>query len=353
YVDQDRAKGRGLLRDSIREAEGADTHDEDARHARTYSYTSLILDAAKEGDYDGALRLFGQELGFDAPDRCVLALTEDTERVLLVARGADGGTLGHYEGARSRRLREELTGVVPARMLAALGGCEQVRVLARAPLQGRSGLLPEGFAWSYWTRSEQPKPVVARPVHLVVTDVAYDVARKLKPLSWTPSFGPAEQRRVLRGAEATPSRVLGEMVEATEIDLATHGLISPVSDASYLVLAKESGPNGTDELRSRFIREAKLKGAPLVLLAACNAGRAAPVLREPVSLSNAFLEAGARAVISATKPIPDQESSTFFAGLRERLRAGASPAAALRDERQVWMQQGRGTGWIESVLLFE
>lgn len=353
YVERDRVKGRGLLRDSIREAEVAGPKDENARHARAYSYSSLIMDDAKAHDFDAALSLFGEELGLEAPKRCVLALTEDTERSLLVVRGADGVTRGYYEGVRTQRLPQDLSAVVPKEALEALAPCEKVDALVRPPLQGRSGLLPPSFVWSYRTRREAPHPAAGKPIHVVVMNVKYDRDRNLPPLSWTPVFGPEEDQRPIVDADATPGHVLRAMEDATEIDLVTHGLVSPISDASYLVLAKEGSAPGTDELRVPSIREAKLKGAPLVVLAACDAGRTAPVLYEPVSLPNALLTAGARAVLAATRPIPDLEASNFFNAVRARIRQGASPAVALREERVKWLQQNQGTTWLDSVLLFE
>jgi CHAT domain-containing protein/putative zinc finger protein len=353
YVERDRVKGRGILRDAIREAEVAGEKDETSRHARTYSYTSLIMDDAKAKDFDEALALFGEELGLEVPRRCVLALTTDTERSLLVVRGADGTTRGYYEGARSQRLPQDLSGFVPQEALSALTPCEKVEALVRPPLQGRSGLLPPSFTWSYRTRREAPRAPQGKPIHLVVMNVQYDRDRNLPPLSWTPAFGEEEDRRTIEGVEATPSRVLRSMEEASEIDLVTHGLVSPISEASYLVLAKEGGAAGTDELRVARIREAKLKGAPLVVLAACDAGRTAPILYEPVSLPNALLKAGARAVLAATRPIPDLEAAGFFNAVRARIRQGTLPAVALREERMSWLQQNRGAEWLDSVLLFE
>jgi CHAT domain-containing protein len=90
-----------------------------------------------------------------------------------------------------------------------------------------------------------------------------------------------------------------------------------------------------------------------VVLAACEAGRAAPVLHESVSLPNGLLEAGARGVLAATREPRDVEASDFFNAVRARIRQGASPAAALRAERMVWLGQKRGEDWVGSVLLFE
>jgi len=353
YLPRERVKGQGLLRDAIREAEASGERDEYSRHARTYSYTALILDVAQARDFEAALKLVGEELGLEVPGRCVLAITVDSERSLVLARGADGVLRADYDGARTELLPRELTDLVSREAQAALRPCEKVEVLARPPLQGRSGLLPRSFTWSFRTRREAPRLVQGKAVHLVVMDVEYNSERKLERLRWEPSFGPTEQRSVLSGPRATPRQVLREMENATEIDLVTHGLVSPISDAAYLVLAKERRAGETDELWAHQLRKAKLKGAPLVVLAACHAGRAAPVLHEAVSLPNALIEAGARAVLAATRPIPDKEASDFFNAVRARIRQGASPAAALRAERMAWFEQKRGQDWPDSVLLFE
>lgn len=353
YLALSRAKGQGLLRDAIREADGAAAGDMYSAHARTYSYTALIFDAAQAHDFEAASKLFGEELGLEVPERCVLAITVDSERTLILARGADQELHAFYDQGRSKPLSLDEKELVPEAARAALKACEKVEVLARPPLQGRSDLLPSTFLWSFLTRGEVPRPLVGKAVHLVVRDVEYDPKQGLQPLQWAPVFGKSEQPRELRGAAATPKQVLREMETATEIDLVTHGRMSPVSGAAYLVLAKERGTSGTDELWAHQIRKVKLKGAPLVVLAACYAGRAAPVLHESGSLPNALLEAGARAVFAATSPVLDKEASEFFNAVRARIRQGEPPASALHTERSAWLAQKRGGTWLESVLLFE
>ena len=73
------------------------------------------------------------------------------------------------------------------------------------------------------------------------------------------------------------------------------------------MLAEEGG---RDELTATRIREQKLEGAPLVVLAACHAARPAPVLHALASLPAAFIQAGARGVLAATVPIPDREAAS-------------------------------------------
>jgi CHAT domain-containing protein len=213
-------------------------------------------------------------------------------------------------------------------------------------------MLPRELAWSYLTRTSAPRaPRPGPALHLVVSDVELPSGTSLPRLNtWVPDFGPDEQRLTLSGAEATPSRVLGAMRDATEIDLAAHGIINGYANASYLLLASE--PDGP-ELDVLEVRAASLQGAPLVVLAACHAAHTAHVLHEPFNLPAAFIEAGARGVLAATVEIPDLEAGKFFNALRRRIRSGTPPAIALRDERAQWLREGRGALWLDGVLLFE
>ncbi|EPX56789.1 hypothetical protein D187_007223 [Cystobacter fuscus DSM 2262] len=354
-IERDRQKGRALLEQLLQELESSDvlTRDEDAQKLRAYTFTSLILDAGKAGDHGAALELFGREQGHPLPGRCLVAATEDSERSLLIVRGAAGQLLGYHEGARRSPLPENLSGFVPGEALAALQGCEKVEAFARPPLMDRPGLLPADVAWSYRLRAgPPPAPPMGRGIHLVVKDVALssERVRTLGQLNaWSTAFGPTEEQRVLLGTEATPSRVLAAMRDATDIDLVTHGLLT-ASRFSSLVLAKEGM---SDELGAGHIREQHLEGAPLVVLAACRAARGAHILHEPSGLPAAFIQAGARAVLAATEEIPDLEAAAFFNAVRERIRQGSSPASALRDERRQWLAEGKGQRWLGGVLLYE
>lgn len=354
-IERDRQKGRALLEELLQEMEssGLPAQDEDRQKATAYTFTSLILDAGKAGDFAAALELSGRELGAALPGRCIAAAAEDSERSLLIIRGASGQLLGYHEGARRIRLSEDLSGFVPTEALAALQGCEKVEVFARPPLLDRPGLLPADLAWSYKLRAgPPPSPRAGRGVHLVVKDVALSPERvqALGRLNaWTAAFGPSEEQRVLMGTEATPSRVMAAMRDATDIDLVAHGVITS-SRFSYLVLAREGS---SDELRAGHIQAQRLEGAPLVVLAACRAARGANILHEPSGLPAAFVQAGARAVIAATEEIPNLEAAEFFNAIRERIRQGSTPAAALRDERRSWLAANRGQSWLEGVLLYE
>jgi hypothetical protein len=350
-LERERARGRALLRRNLEDTAKLAREDVNARKARTASYTSLLLDAGRAGDFQAALALFAEEQGVRVPQRCSLAVTVDDERTLLVARGPDGEVRGHSDASRTLPFREA-EGLVPAPLLEVLRPCERVEVLARPPVHGLAGLLPPELAWSYHVGRATPlPPAPATRRHLVVSDVEPPPALGLPRLkAWAP--GDSDTRRtVLSGASATPSRVLAEMVDATEIEVHAHGLLDPeVSDASLVVLSPES--DGRYALTAREVRGQTLRGSPVVLLAACRAAHTAAFLHEPFSLPVAFVEAGARAVFAATVDLPDAEAERFFGSLRARIQAGAAPAVALRDERQVWLARP-GAGWVRHVLLFE
>ncbi|WP_395850889.1 CHAT domain-containing protein [Cystobacter fuscus] len=351
-VDVDPIRGRALLEEAIHEAESAALDEVLARHARAYSYTSLIFADAAKSDFAAALERFGSELGLASTGRCVLALTEDTERSLLVARGSEGQLVSSYTPERNARFNPtSLAGVVPQDMVEALRPCASVDVLARPPLQGRAGLLPPEFAWRYLTRAVSPQPPAGRGLHLVVSEVQYNEQRADRALTWSPRIAPGSEVRTLQGLDATPNRVLAAMTDATEIDLATHGKIDQSSNTAYLLLAPPQ--DGGDELHENLIRKLRLSGAPLVVLAACEAARGTSALHEYVSLPNAFLAAGARTVLAATHPIPNEDASAFFGAVRERIRRGFSPSVATRDERLMWLSTGKDSDWINSVLVFE
>ena len=242
---------------------------------------------------------------------------------------------------------------VPAAMAQALRPCESVEVLARPPLQGRADLLPPDVAWAYRVGPHSTRPSSLPPRKLVVTDIEppEELRKILPPL---PTSAPAElsnDMTLLRGAEATPSRVLEAMTRATEIAIHTHGMIDQgVSDASFLVLSRDD--DGRFTLTAREVQEAHLEGHPMVLLAACYAGQTTPSLHESFGLPIAFLHAGARGVLAATEQIPDREAALFFEPVLARIQAGEAPAAVLRDARMAWREQ-RGPGWVDKVLLFQ
>jgi hypothetical protein len=349
-VEQDRAQGEELLRRAITEAEQQPRDNADAREARAYSYASLLFAAGKAGEWTRVPSLFGEEVGSTLPSRCLLAVTVDRERTLAVAFGTDGRMTTYYDASRRQPLGDDARGIVPESISAPLRECEQVNVVARPPLHGRGGLLPDDVAWRYLVlpasrRESAPVPAL----HLVVKDVEAPPALDLPRLgAWEPV---GTEIQVLAGAQATPGRVLEAMTRATEIEVHAHGLINPtLSDASLLVLSPDA--SGQYALTAGEVRAHRLEGRPLVTLAACRAAYTPFQVHEPFSLPASFIEAGARTVLAATVDIPDAEAGPFFLSVQERIRSGQSAAAALRDARMEWLRRDPES-WVRSVLVFE
>ena len=330
--------------------------DVDARKARSYAYGALIAEEARAGRWSEALERLGRQLRLESvPRQCLLAVSVLHERTLLLAQGPTGELRGSYDASRTRPLGA-MDRLVPDPLLEELRGCEHVEVLALPPVHGLPRLLPPHMAWSYRVgRGDAPLPPPAqRPAsHLVVTHVATPASLKLPQLDMLePPRMPDPLRVELRGTQATPSRVLAGMADATEVELHAHGLFSSaVSDASLLVLAPDG--DGRYALTAERVREARLSRSPLVLLVACSAARTAPFRHEPFSLPVAFIQAGARVVLAATVDIPDT-AGAFFEAVRGRIRDGVRPSVALRDARTQWLKQHpRDAKWLNHVLLFE
>ncbi|MFP2925193.1 CHAT domain-containing protein [Pyxidicoccus sp. 3LG] len=351
YVERERARGEELLRRAITEARQLPSHEVDARKAHAYSYTSLLFAAGKAHEYERALALFGEEMGGVLPRQCLLAATVDGERTLALALGADGHMQGYYDASRTTPLGENVEGLVSEVLVASLRGCEQVAVVARPPLHGRAGLLPADMAWAYYVLRPSPGAPAPGPTRrLVVADVVAPQALGLATLgAW--EGGAGEGTMLLSGPHATPSRVLAAMTDATEVEVHAHGLLNPnLSDASLLVLSQEEG--GRYALTAGEVQSRKLRGQPLVILAACRAAHGAHWTYARFSLPVAFIEAGARTVLAATVDVPDAEAGAFFGSVRDRIRSGAHAAVALRDVRMEWLRRD-SRSWVRSVLVFD
>ncbi|MFP2932210.1 CHAT domain-containing protein, partial [Pyxidicoccus sp. 3LG] len=319
--------------------------------ARAYSYSSLILDAGGRQDWAGALALFSEELGTEVPSRCELGVEVHDERTVVAARGPSGELLGHADASR-RSPDFDVAKLVPPAVVSALKPCEHVRVFARYPVHGQAGLLPSDLAWSYQTGAKRVVPSVSAPRPLVVHDVEAPASLGLPRLSsWSLPAESSLRRVELTGAAATPSRLLAELADATEVEIHAHGLVNlGVSDASLLVMAPEAG--GRYALTAGEVRRQQLKGAPVVLLGACQAARTAPYLHSPWSLPVAFAEAGARAVIASPIDIPDAEAGPFFSRVMQRIRSGTPASVALRDER-IRVLASQPDSWVKTVVVFE
>jgi cellulose synthase operon protein C len=317
-------------------------------------YQTLVDDAARRGAWAEAMTTVAEELGVAAPASCALAVSLDDTRGAAVAIGQAGTA----RGARSivkAPLEWNGAKLVSPELREAFAGCPRVVVLARPPLQGRADLLPPELPWAFIGREGGAAPVApgaAARRELFVGDALPPPALALPALAPMPPHpSPAEAGAVseLRGPAATPQAVLAALATATYAELHVHGQVDlGVADASFLALSP--GADQRWALTAAEVRTAKLSAAPVVVLAACRAATTAPFEHKRWSLPDAFLVAGARAVIAPTVEIPDAEAVAFFAELRTRLAAGEEPAAALAALRRAYL--GKGATWAANVILF-
>jgi hypothetical protein len=337
-IDTSPDEGRALLRKLI-----ATRIDEaQAAKVRSYSYSVLIQDAARHAQWGTALELLAGERGVSVPASCVLGAAEEADSA-FVARGLDG----HDHGIAIPRAVGEPLGEasVPPELVAALRGCPVVDVIARQPYYGRASLLPTELAWRFRVGPSNPTGPL-EPV-LVVANITPPAALHLAPLN--PVAAP-QGATLVEGAAATPDRVMAAMADAGFVEIHSHGVSDADDEAALLVLAPDV--RGSYALASPRIAAAKLTHHPVVVLAACESAATRRAFHTAHGLADAFVAAGASAVIASPEPINDAAAPRFFAGVRGRITAGASPAKALVDERTSWTTPEQ-RAWIDHLVVFQ
>jgi hypothetical protein len=350
---RDATAARPLLRRAIAAADQIGTADAEAAKARHDAYTSLLVLSAAEPDHAASLALLAEAAGTPLGRACAVGVMVDAERVLVVARDAAGTVTQRFDARARTTPVLDAAALVPAPLIQSLASCERIDVLALAPVFGLPNLLPPELAWSYRGRPTRVTTPPARPARVVtVADTVPPPELELARLQ-TLSLAalPGATHHELRGAEATPARVVGAFAGADAIEIHAHGFIDlGVSDASLIALSPQA--DGRFTLGAREIAGLRLPRAPLVLLAACHAAYTAPYFHEPWGLPRAFLLAGARAVIASPDTISDGEAGGFFRTIEQRILDGVDPAIALRDERRAWLARDPAS-WTRSVLLFD
>ncbi len=309
---------------------------------RSWASAGIIDAAGERGDWAGVADAATAELGRPAIGGCLVVASLDEDREVVAARDASGAWHG-----RARRIvptKLDVTQVVPAEVASALASCTHVSVIARPPLHGRSNLLPAAMPWAFV--GGPPHAVIPRPPRtVIVTDVTPPESSLQLPRLAAATYPATAQ--LLSGATATPARVLAEAAEATYLEINAHGVADiETADASFLALSPDS--SGKFMLTAADVRAAKLRSAPVVVLAACRGAQAAPYLYRRWSLPDAFITAGARAVIATDLDIPDPQAAATFAALRERVERGEDPVVAVAALRAA----APGT-WIARIAVFE
>ena len=153
---------------------------------------------------------------------------------------------------------------------------------------------------------------------------------------------------LLVAADATPDRFVRDANDCDVIHFAGHARGAAASDEPALLMA--------GELTASDIRRLRLTRPRLAVLSGCSTIDGDPASLEGIpSLARAFFDAGVPAVIGTLWPVDDAEAATLFAELHRRLRAGLTPAAALRDAQRSMIHSrsdvSHPSAWAAAELL--
>jgi CHAT domain-containing protein len=136
----------------------------------------------------------------------------------------------------------------------------------------------------------------------------------------------------LAGAEATPARFFALAADAKVVHFAGHAR----PGAEPALLLADGG-----ELPAAEIARGHFAPSSLVVLAACGtAAGDGNGFDGPRGLAQAFLTAGAGAVVGTLWPVDDAEAAELFAEFHRRLHAGEEAASALRHAQLTLLRGG-------------
>ena len=147
-------------------------------------------------------------------------------------------------------------------------------------------------------------------------------------------------------AEATSARLRQYAPDCTLLHIAAHGRFrhdNPLFSALHL---------GDGPLLLADLGDLRLPGAPLVVLSACETGLGDLRGGDVLGLSQAFLRAGAKALLVSLWRVPDEATARLMAALYRHLSRGTPPAEALRQAQQALLSQAKyahprqWAGWV-------
>lgn len=147
--------------------------------------------------------------------------------------------------------------------------------------------------------------------------------------------GTVGESDLFTGFDATRERLLStDLADYKVVHLATHGFLDPERpELSSLVLSRydQLGKPIDEAIRMHDIYSMKLN-ADLVVLSACETGTGKEIKGEGVmGLNTAFLQAGARSVVSTLWQVEDNAANELMKEFYGRMVSdGMSPSAALR-----------------------
>lgn len=306
---------------------------------RTWAFTTLLSEAGGRGAWDEVVAIAREEQRAMAEAPCTLVASVD-DGTLTVAAKTTVGTRGEQRAVAQDALATEVL-VGPA-LVSVLAPCPSIAVVARPPLHGRADILPPELPW--WFAGDAPAHARGTPAR------SLEVANPRSPDLALPPLGAVAPSSAtfdvsLTGAAATPSRVLAALADATYAELHVHG----VASAATAFLALSPDADGTFALGADALRAAKLAKAPIVVLAACRAATVAPMFRARWSLPDAFLGAGAHAVVAVDIPIPDASARRVFDELHRRVDGGEAIETAVAAIRRSARDD---LAWASHLMVF-
>jgi cellulose synthase operon protein C len=320
--------------------------DADNLAQRAWATGALVAGAGERGAWAAVADAAATEIGASPTTGCWLIASVDQDRQVVAARDTAGRWLGRARRAPVGELDPQT--FVPGDIAAALAGCPRIGVIARPPLHGKTALLSPSLPWAFVGGPPRPAGRGARRT-VIVTDVAPPEASLQLP-RLEPGAAFPDDVVVIRGGAATPARVLAELAGATYVEINAHGVADiDAADASFLALSPE--PSGRFMLTAGDVRGAKIDGA-VVVLAACRGARLAPYLHRRWTLPDAFVAAGARAVIATDIDVPDASAGPVLAEIRARIERGEPPAATVAAVRAAAIAKDPNS-WVARIAVFE
>ena len=151
---------------------------------------------------------------------------------------------------------------------------------------------------------------------------------------------------LLHAGTATKRAVAGALSQATLMHFVGHAqLVERVPALSHLVLARDGGGLATDALSAAEIARLDLRRLRLAVLSSCGTVQARSRRDDTEGgLAEAFLDAGAGAVISSLWEVDDAATAGLMGELHRALTQGASGAGALREAQLHALRAGGAEG---------
>jgi hypothetical protein len=344
-----RHEGEALLRRAQIMSKYLRAQDLFAQAAYTYSYKELVLTAGRAGEFDQARALLDEAHGGPISQRCTLSTTLDGERRLVIGVDAEGRVHGHYDHHRTALQTDGLGAGLEA-LLGSSAACTQIHVFSDSSFHGKSGFFPSDRAWAFHKeRPVQPLGRKSQVRRLVVRSPLLRHNEDAAPLPpWNGQRKEGETVTYLEGRDATPERVRAEMPRHTEVVF--H--VPCVFRAGEQQLLLSPDRNGKDTLSPSAVLRMRLPNVRLVTLTSCASRQTMDYFDDPWNLPSAFIYVGVGAVVVAYDVVLDGEAAAVFDDVAARIRAGQSPAVAVRDVRVFWLKKKK-KDWARNLVVYD